>query len=45
MKKLPKVIILGVGLATLFALGQGPAQADTDAAPKHKVVQYDTGWD
>lgn len=45
MKKMPKVIALGVGLATLLTLGQAPAQADTQSIGKHTVVQYDTGWD
>ena len=45
MKKMPKVIALAAGLATLLSLGQAPAQADTHAVGKHQVVQYDTGWD
>lgn len=44
MKKMSKVVALGVGLASLFVLGQAPAQADAPADAKH-VIQLDTGWD
>lgn len=45
-KKMPKAVALAVGLATLFTLGQAPAQADTEStsAPGF-VLRFDTGWD
>lgn len=44
MKKLPKVVAVATGLAALVALGQAPAQADTQSVGKNVVALYDTGW-
>lgn len=45
MKKFGKAIVVAVGISAVFTLGQMPAQADTQSAPRVHVISYDTGWD